>query len=143
MHGGYSAYHSLWGVNNTFISAWEFGQTLSRLRGWAWVDIAGCESGDFDRGISSPYRLFTSSSHNEQKSYERPDWDESVWTGLSVDLGMLDNQSNLGHGAPSIQTAVSWAAPRAAQMTAHQAPYGSQYAYLAGGWGTWYLTPPR
>ena len=116
----------LWSVDNQFISDDEVGNNLRNLEGKAWVDIAGCEAGAFDKGISNGQRLFTGSSQANQKSYEDPDWHESVWTGLAIDQGMLQGQADSNHdGVVTVQEAAQWAKPRAAGMTQGQ-PNGNQ-----------------
>ena len=64
------------------------------LQGQAWVDVSGCEAAAFDRGISNGQRLFTGSSAANEKSYENQAWQESVWTGLLVDQGMLQGKAD-------------------------------------------------
>ena len=129
----------MWGVDNNFISEDEFGSDLRGLAGHAWIDVAGCESAAFDKGLSSSQRFFTASSMANQKSYEEPSWGESVWTGLTVDQGMLQHRA--GSGAISVQQAVRWAQNQAAQYTSSQQPYGPQNPYAVGGDGEWYLGP--
>ncbi len=123
----------LWSVDNQFISDDEFGNNMRNLQGKAWVDIAGCEAAAFDKGISSPQRLFTAASQANEKGYEDPNWHESVWTGYSVDQGMLQGQAD-GNGdhVVTVQEAVNWAAPRAANDTQGQ-DHGSQHPDIAGG----------
>ncbi|MBV8159366.1 MAG: caspase family protein, partial [Acidimicrobiia bacterium] len=84
----------LWSVDNQFISDDEVGNNLRNLQGRAWVDIAGCEAAAFDKGISSPQRLYTAASQANEKGYEDPDWHESVWTGFAIDQGMLQGQAD-------------------------------------------------
>ena len=131
----------LWSVDNILISDAEFGQTMRGLQGWSWIDIAGCEAGAFDQGLSSPKRLFTGSSQANETSYEYPAWHESVWTGNLVDQGMLQGRAAQGPGPISVQRAVSWAQQQVEQMTAGQST-GVQHPYAAGGTGQWYLGAP-
>ena len=123
----------LWSVDNQFISDDEVGNNLRNLQGDAWVDIAGCEAAAFDKGISNSRRMFTGSSQANQKSYEHPDWHESVWTGLAVDQGMLQGQAD-GNGDHKVTVweAVSWAKPRAHDATQGQAN-GPQDPVIIGG----------
>ena len=123
----------LWSVDNQFISDDELGNNLRNLAGDAWVDIAGCEAAAFDKGISSPQRLFTGSSTASEKSYEHPDWHESVWTGLAIDQGMLQGQAD-SNGDPivTVQEAVRWAQPRATDATQGQ-DHGPQHPVIIGG----------
>lgn len=125
----------LWSVDNQFISDDEVGNNLRNLQGNAWVDIAGCEAAAFDKGISNGQRLFTGSSQANQKSYEHPDWHESVWTGLSVDQGMLQGAADSnGDHKVTVREAVSWAKPRAHDTTNGQAN-GPQDPVINGGPG--------
>jgi hypothetical protein len=134
----------LWGADNRFVPDGELAQWVHRIRGRSWTDIAGCEAAGFDDGISGPTRLFTSSSLEHEKSYERPDWPNSVFTGLMVDEGMLRKQADAdGSTRVSIQEAFRYAEVRAPQMTAGQSA-GPQHPLLAGGDGTdWYLSIPK
>ncbi len=123
----------LWSVDNQFISDDEVGNNLRNLQGKAWVDIAGCEAGAFDKGISNGQRLFTGSSQANQKSYEDQAWGESVWTGLAIDQGMLQGQADSNHdGVVTVQEAAQWAKPRAANMTQGQ-PNGNQDPVISSG----------
>jgi len=123
----------LWSVDNQFISDDEVGSVLSGLQGTAWVDIAGCEAGAFDKGISNGQRLFTGSSQANEKSYEDPDWHESVWTGLAVDQGMLQGAADSnGDHKVTVREAANWARPRANQITQGQ-PNGAQTPVINGG----------
>ena len=131
----------LWSVDNVLISDTEFGQTMRGLQGWSWVDVAGCEAGAFDQGISSAKHLFTGSSQASETSYEYPPWHESVWTGNLVDQGMLQHRAAQGSAPISVQQAVSWAQQQVQQMTSGQST-GAQHPYAAGGTGQWYLSAP-
>ena len=135
----------LWPVDNAWISDTDFAHYMSQLRGRAWIDVSGCESQGFDKGVSSPSRFFTSSSRENEKSYEVPDWHESVWTGFEIRQGILEHAADRrGSGHVSIQQAARYGAANAPAYTANQQPYGPQHPYLAGGDGTdWYLDFPN
>jgi Caspase domain len=123
----------LWSVDNQFISDDELGNNLRNLQGSAWVDIAGCEAAAFDKGISNGQRLFTGSSQANEKSYEHPDWHESVWTGLAIDQGMLQGQADTnGDHKVTVMEAVNWAKPRATDTTQGQ-DRGPQHPVINGG----------
>jgi hypothetical protein len=135
-----SGHTHLWSVDNRFLSEDEFGQAMRGLQGQAWVDVSGCEAAAFDQGISTPQRLFTGSSAANEKSYENQAWQESVWTGLLVDQGMLQGKADSnGDHRVSVQEAVRWARDQAAQMTEGQ-DHGPQHPVAGGGTGDWYLT---
>lgn len=126
------------------ISDRELSERLRSVQGWLWADIAGCEAAGFDEGgLSGPRRLVTASSQETEKSYERPDWRMSVFTGLMVDQGMLQGRADSNRdGAVSIQEAFRYAAELAPQITARQKK-GAQHPYMAGGDGPeWFMRPP-
>ena len=133
----------LWPHDNRFISDAELASTVRSLRGLSWTDIAGCEAAGFDDGLSGPNRLFTASSQEPEKSYEYPEWRNSVFTGLEVDQGFLQGYADGdGNGKVSIQEAFAYAAERAPKMTARQRR-GPQHPVMAGGDGSaWYLDGP-
>jgi len=123
----------LWSVENQFISDDEVGNNLRNLQGTAWVDIAGCEAAAFDKGISNGQRLFTAASQANEKGYEDPDWHESVWTGLSIDQGMLQGAADSnGDHKVTVREAVNWAKPRAHDMTNGQS-HGPQDPVINNG----------
>ncbi|HUR18594.1 MAG TPA: caspase family protein [Acidimicrobiales bacterium] len=130
--------------SRNLISDRELSERLRGVRGWLWADIAGCEAAGFDEGgLSSPRRLVTASSQESEKSFERPDWQMSVFTGLLVDQGMNKRQADPnGDATVSIQAAFRYAAKLAPEMTARQ-KLGPQHPYMAGGDGPeWHLRPP-
>lgn len=133
----------LWSADNVFLADRELKGWVDRIRGRSWIDISGCEAAGFDDGISGPNRLFTASSLEHEKSYEQPAWNNSVFTGLMVDQGMLQRQADgNGDGVVSLQEAFYRAADQAPKITANQAT-GPQNPLLAGGDGTpWYLGAP-
>jgi hypothetical protein len=133
----------LWPYDNAFVSDGELATAIGRVRGLAWVDIAGCEAAGFDDGLSGPSRLFTSSSGEAEKSYEYPDWNNSVFTGLEVDQAMRQGRADHdGNGKVSIQEAFAYAAERAPQLTKGQ-KRGAQHPFSTGGdGGEWFLDGP-
>lgn len=133
----------LWPHDNRFISDAELADYSRRLRGLAWFDIAGCEAAGFDDGLSGPKRLFTASSRETEKSYESPEWNNSVFVGMQVDQAFLQGMGDHdGNGKVSIQEAFAFAAERAPQMTQRQRR-GPQHPVGAGGDGSeWFLDGP-
>lgn len=122
----------------------ELGQRLNGVRGWMWTNISGCEAAGFNEGgLAGPKRLFTGSSLEHQKSYERPDWQMSVYTGLFARYGVLEGRGDAnGDGKVSIHEAFKFAEQGAPPMTSRQRK-GVQTPYLAGGDGTeWFFLPP-
>jgi hypothetical protein len=133
----------LWPHDNRFIADGELAQNLRQLKGLAWIDISGCEAGGFnEQGLASPRRIFTASSAEPEKSYEHPEWQNSVWNGLLVEQGMLKGAADSnGDGDVTLREAVEWAAPRAASMTKNE-PKGPQNPFAAGGDETnWFARP--
>lgn len=128
----------------SIISDRELGERLGSVGGWLWTNISGCEAAGFNEGgnLEGPRRLFTGSSAETEKSYERPDWKMSVYTGLLANEGFLKRRADAnGDGAVSIQEAFRFAARETPPMTSRQRK-GTQHPYLAGGDGTeWFLTP--
>jgi hypothetical protein len=133
----------LWSQDNVFLSDRELADTVGRLRGLAWVDIAGCEAGGFDDGLSGPTHLFTASSRETEKSYEHPDWRNSIFTGVEIDQAFLQGMGDHdGNGKVSIQEAFAFAVDQVPQLTARQRR-GAQHPVGAGGEGPqWYLDGP-
>jgi hypothetical protein len=142
-HDGEKVDEYLWPQDNVFISDHEVASTIGSVRGLAWMDIAGCEAAGFDDGFSGPSRLFTASSGESEKSYEYPEWDNSIFTGLEIDQAMLQHQADRdGNGKVSVQEAFAFAAERAPGMTKGQSR-GAQHPASAGGDGTeWFLDGP-
>lgn len=123
----------LWPSDNRFISDDEFAASMKRLRGHAWIDLANCESAGFDHGISSPRRLFTGASQENEKGFEYPPTSKSVWTEALVQQAMLNGGGDLnGDGHVTLREALPNAATTAARMTAGQSP-SAQHPYIAGG----------
>lgn len=128
----------------SIISDRELGERLGAVKGWLWTDISGCEAAGFNEGgLAGPKRLFTGSSHEHEKSYERPDWGMSVYTGLSTRQAVLERKGDAnGDGLVSIHEAFRYAEREAPLMTAKQKK-GRQTPFLAGGDGSeWFLRPP-
>ncbi|MCA1823416.1 MAG: caspase family protein [Mycobacteriales bacterium] len=134
----------LWPVDRAFVSDTDTVNALRQVSGRAWFDFAGCESGGFDDGLASYDHFVTASSQYTEKSYENPDWNESVWTGLVFEMGMWrgDADSNSNHQV-TVGEALNYGNDVAPKMTANERPYGPQHPYTAGGWGTdWRLELP-
>lgn len=133
----------LWPVDNAFFSDASLATAMKRVRGVSWTSVAGCEAAGFDEGLSSKTRLVTGSSAVDEKSYEYPDWGMSVWAGLLFDQALRKKGADLdGDGHVTVQEAYRWAAPRAAEITKNQQPYGPQHPYLRGGSGSLRLDAP-
>lgn len=133
----------LWPHDNRFISDAELAGKIRELRGLSWTDIAGCEGAGFDDNLSGPRRLFTASSTETEKSYEFPQWNNSIFTGLEIDEAFLQGLGDRdGNGKVSIQEAFAHAHEQAPQLTARQ-KRGAQHPQSAGGSGPeWFLDGP-
>ena len=128
----------------SIISDRELGQRLGAVPGWLWTNISGCEAAGFNEGgLSGPQRLFTGSSHEHEKSYERPDWAMSVYTGLFARDAILQKQGDAnGDGRVSIQEAFGFSVPRAAAMTSGQRKGPQNPVIFGGDGGEWFFDPP-
>jgi hypothetical protein len=137
---GESLDESLWGHDNRFVTDGELGRWARTVPGWLWVDIAGCEAAGLDDGIAAPRRLFTGSSQEDEKSYEHPDWRNSIFTGLAIEDGILRHRADYDRdGVVSIHEAVYHAGGRAAELTSRQ-KHGPQHPVIRGGDGyAWFL----
>ena len=133
-----------WPTDNLHIADGEIAGYLRQIKGDSWITVAGCEAAGFDDGVSGPRTLFTAASQEDQKGYERGDWQQSVFNGLMVDQGFLNGVGDAdGNGAVSIQEAFDHAALEAPEMTKDQR-FGPQNPYIAGGDGSqWFLSPPK
>ncbi len=141
--GGIEGPHEyLWPTDGRFISDTQFADYVRQLQGISWIDIAACEAAGFDHGVSSPRRLFTAASAEDEKGYEEPSWRTSVWTGFLVQRALLGGQGDSnGDGHVTLREAIGWAGEQAAQYTTGQQPYGPQHAYSAGGEETNFFEP--
>ncbi|HEX2180160.1 MAG TPA: caspase family protein [Actinomycetota bacterium] len=141
--GGSEGLHEyLWPSDNRFISDDEFAGYMRRLNGYAWIDLANCESAGFDNGISSPKRLVTGASQEHEKGFEYPSWRNSVWIGSLVEHGMLGKAADSdGDGHVTLREALPYAAAESAALTSGQSP-SPQHPYIAGGEeGNWFPPP--
>jgi len=132
----------LWPHDNKFISDSELSHYMRQLRGSAWIDISGCEAAGFDDGMSSPKRLFTASSQENEKSYQHPDWKNSVWTHLFIEKGMIESSGDSnGDGYVTLNEAFNFGAEHAAETTKGQRK-GPQHPVIHGGSEVAWFEPP-
>jgi hypothetical protein len=123
----------LWPVDRDFVTDSQLAGLLSGGAGKLWVDIAGCEAGGFMGGLPSSRVLFSGSSESSQKSYEYPQWGESVWTGLLFDIGTGQGGADADHnGEVTAGEALRYATYYAQALTRDQTPYGRQSPQVAG-----------
>lgn len=126
-------HEKLWPADRDFVNDTEVASILSTGLGRMWVDIAGCEGGGFIENLPSAHRLVTTSSLRTQKSYEYPQWAESVWSGLVFDLGLAQGQADANrNGTTTVGEALRYGAYYAQAITLHQTPYGRQTPQVEG-----------
>jgi hypothetical protein len=129
----YGDTENLWPVDHDLITDSDLGSILARGSGKLWVDIAGCEAGGFMDSLPGSRVLFSGSSRSDQKSYEYPQWGESVWTGLLFDLGTSQGGADADHdGRVTAGEALRYASYYANAITRGQQPYGPQTPQVAG-----------
>jgi hypothetical protein len=123
----------LWPVDRSFVPDAELARVLSTGTGKLWVDIAGCEAGGFMGDLPSSRVLFSGSSRGTQKSYEYPEWGESIWTGLLFDIGTGQGAADADKDSRvTIGEALRYASYYAHAITRGQRPYGPQTPQVAG-----------
>jgi hypothetical protein len=126
-------HEKLWPYDRKFISDTELASVLRPTTGKLWVDIAGCEAAGFIENLPSWRVLVSTSSKRTQKSYEHPDWRESVWVGLMWDAGMNQRQADAdGNGIVTIGESLRFATYWAQVVTYYQRPHGRQTPQVAG-----------
>jgi hypothetical protein len=126
-------HEKLWPADRDFVLDTEVASILGTGTGRMWVDIAGCEAAGFIESLPSGHRLVTTSSLASQKSYEYPQWGESVWTGLVFDLGLAQHQADANKdGVTTVGEALRYAQYYAQAITLHQTPHGRQTPQIEG-----------
>ncbi|MDX1510023.1 MAG: caspase family protein [Nitriliruptorales bacterium] len=115
---------ALWPSDNRFITDSEFSNRVARIRAdRLWVDIGGCEAAGFaDAPIVRSRGVYTFSSEEDEKSYEDPSKDNSVWGWYLADRGLRHGYADAdADGEVTVEEAFAYAAPRAAHRTSKQA----------------------
>ncbi len=126
-------HEKLWPADRDFVDDTQVAAILGRGLGRMWVNIAGCEAGGFIENLPSAHRLVTTSSLRTQKSYEYPQWGESVWAGLVFDLGLAQGQADANrNGVTTVGEALRYGQYYAQAITLHQRPYGRQTPLVEG-----------
>jgi hypothetical protein len=126
-------HEKLWPYDRKFISDTELSSVLKPTQGKLWVDIAGCEAAGFMEDLPSERVLVSTSSKRTQKSYEHPDWGESVWVGLLWDAGMNQRLADADkNGVVVMGEALRFAKYWAQVVTFYQRPHGRQTPQFAG-----------
>ncbi len=137
----------LWPTDDQFIADSEVATRLGAVRaGKFWINFGACNSAGFnDPGLAREGRLLTFSSREDQKSYEDPSVDNSVWGYYLFQEAMIDGHGDLdGDGTITVQEAFAYAAPRAERRTEGQR-YGVQSAQVvdqSGGQFSLEIPPP-
>jgi len=131
----------LWAHDNRFVAETEVQQRMSRVRGYSWLDVAGCEAGAF--AVHSRNRLFTASSKATEKSYENKEWGQSVWTGLVWERGFSRGQADDKRvkRRATIGEMVAYGRSWAPRITRH-GDFGPQHPVVLGGSARWTLYAP-
>jgi hypothetical protein len=126
-------HEKLWPYDRDFVTDTFLARTLNQGSGKLWVDIAGCEAGGFMEDLPSSRVLVSTSSKASQKSYEFPQWGESVWSGLVWDLGLAQGQADANrNGITTVGEALRWGTYYAQAITLRQQPHGRQTPQVAG-----------
>jgi len=122
----------LWPTDDRFIVDSELVRLLDPVdAGQAWFSFATCNAAGFaDRGLARPGRVLTFSSGEPQKSYEHPQWGNSVWGYLMIDEALRAGKADTSRdGRVSVEEAWSWARPHASYTTRGQR-HGPQDAVI-------------
>jgi len=123
---------ALWPTDDAFVADSRLVELLDGVDARrTWISVASCNAaGLADPGMARPGRVLTFSSGEPQKSYEHPDWGNSVWGHWLIEQAMRERRSSPdGTRLPSVEEAWAWAAPRATATTSGQR-FGSQDAVL-------------
>lgn len=131
----------LWSYDNQFIPETSVGALLGAVRGYAWFDFSGCESGAFNYHLSNAYRLVSAASQAHETAYEDPNHSESIWTETVWTQAFAQGQAGGHPYRASIRQMLGYGNYWAPRMTQSQ-PTGSQHPYVAGGGGGWLLWAP-
>jgi hypothetical protein len=126
-------HEKLWAYDNDLVPDTDLATTLNRGTGKLWVDVAGCEAAGFIENLPSTRVLVSTSSQSTQKSYEYPQWGESVWSGLVFDLSLGQGRADADRdGTTTVGEALRYSTYYAQAITLHQEPYGRQTPQVAG-----------
>lgn len=133
----------LWSHDNKFIPETEVVSRMKAVKGYAWMDMAGCQSGGMNRGYSSASRMFTASSRYNETSYEQPKWRMSVWTGMAWERGY--NQGLADSSGRKMRATIGQLATYGARESTHYTARqraGAQHPVITGGSSSWSLHAP-
>ncbi len=123
---------ALWPTDDRFISDAELVQRLDGVDAEQnWISFATCHAAGFaDPGLARPGRVLTFSSGEPQKSYEHPDWGNSVWGYSMIEEALSAGRGDIdADGRVSVEEAWAWAREFAAETTRTQR-FGPQDAVI-------------
>lgn len=122
---------ALWSTDDDFVRRDELATSLDAIpHGRLWGNFATCNAEGFhEAGLADDGRVFTYSSQTPEKSYEDPEFGNSVWGRFLLGEVLWQDGTNTDLGTVSIQAAFEAAAPMANQRTATQR-YGPQNPVL-------------
>ncbi len=107
----------LWPSDNDRIPDGEFVERMAAVdAGRLWINIAACEAEGFaDPGLARTGRTMTFSSGEEEKSYEEPRENLSIWGHHLIKRGMVERLADTnGDGRVTVEEAFHFAVPPAA-----------------------------
>lgn len=110
----------LWPSDNDRIPDGEFVRQMSAVNaGRLWINIAACEAAGFaDPGLARSGRTMTFSSREDEKSYEEPREDLSIWGHHLIQRGIVEGLADTnGDGRVSVEEAFHFAVPPAAERS--------------------------
>lgn len=113
----------LWPTDDRFIVDSEVVRELAPVKAAAfWLNFSTCNAAGFnDPGLARTGRVLTFSSREAQKSYENPDWKNSVWGYYQIDQGLLRRKADGNNdGLIPVEEAFRFAAPHATYATSGQ-----------------------
>lgn len=110
----------LWPSDNDRIPDGEFVARMAAVdAGRLWINIAACEAAGFaDPGLARPGRTMTFSSREDEKSYEEPRENLSIWGHHLIKRGMVERLADTnGDGRVTVEEAFHFAVPPAAERS--------------------------
>ncbi len=123
---------ALWPSDNDQILDSHFVRMMADVQpGSLWINIGACEAAGFnDPGLAGPGRLLTFSSEEDEKSYEDPAVDNSVYMQYLADEALRGGHGDAnGDGRVTVEEAFRYAQPRATSRTQGQR-YGAQHPVM-------------
>lgn len=122
----------LWPSDNDRIPDGEFVARMAPVdAGKLWINIAACEAEGFaDPGLARPGRTMTFASQEDEKAYEEPRENLSIWGHHLIERGMVERRADTnGDGRVSVEEAFHFAVPPAAERS-RIGSHGSQHGVI-------------